>query len=174
MLLFNMKASSLQRLKIWAGAFCVLSMLFSGGYLIGRGAGNRLMEGILLHETRFPLLLSRPVYQFYDIYTLLNSNNPYSRLSGYYSLVDANMIDLDFIRERYAREQVPVIRRTLLWVLGRSKDRDAALKIFASLYDSSDDEMKREILAMMGRLDPGFRAEFIKKNRVPGGVRPGK
>ena len=105
-----MKASSLQRLKTWAGAFCALSVLVSGGFFIGRGAGNRLMEGILLRETRFPLLLSRPVYQFYDIYTLLNSNNPYSRLSGYYSLVDANMIDLNFIRERYAREQVPVIQ----------------------------------------------------------------
>ncbi|HQL81372.1 MAG TPA: hypothetical protein PK307_04175, partial [Spirochaetota bacterium] len=114
------------------------------------------------------------VYQFYDIFNLLNSNNPYSRLSGYYSLVDANMIDPGFIRERYSREQVPVIRRTLLWVLGLSKDRDEALRSYVSLYDASDDDMKREILGMMKRLDPAFYGEFIKKNRVTGGGRAGR
>lgn len=169
MLLFTMKSSSIQRLKYWAGALCAFILLVSAGFFIGRGAGNRLMEGILLRETRLPLLLSRPVYQFYDIHTLLNSNNPYSRLSGYYSLVDVNMIDPDFIGERYIREQVPVIRRTLVWVLGLSKERKAALRTCASLYDSSDDEMKREILSVMQRLDPSFYGEFIKKNRVPGG-----
>ncbi len=169
-----MKESSLLRLKTRAGALCALALVLSGGFFIGRGAGSRLMEGILLRETRLPLLLSRPVYQFYDIHTLLNSNNPFSRLSGYYSLVDASMIDQNFIRERYAREQVPVIRRTLLWVLARSKDRYAALRSYASLYDSSDDEMKREILVQMKRLDPAFHGEFIKKKRVTGGGRPGR
>ncbi len=174
MLLLNMKSSTIQRLKTRVGAFCALALFVSIGFFIGWGAGNRLIEGMLLHETRFPLLLSRPVYQFYDIFNLLNSNNPYSRLSGYYSLVDANMIDPGFIRERYSREQVPVIRRTLLWVLGLSKDRDEALRSYVSLYDASDDDMKREILGMMKRLDPAFYGEFIKKNRVTGGGRAGR
>jgi hypothetical protein len=169
-----MKSTSVQRLKTWTGAFFISLVLAAGGFLLGRGAGTRLMEGMLLHEHRFPLLLSRPVYQFYDIHTLLNSNNPFSRLSGYYSLVDANMTDPDFIRERYAREQLPVIRKTLLWVLGFSKDRDAALRCYASLYDSSDDEMKREILAAMKRLGPAFYREFLEKNRVTGSGRPGR
>jgi hypothetical protein len=173
-LLLTMKSSLSQRLKTSAYILCVLAVTVSAGFFIGRGAGNRFVEGILLRESRFPLLLSRPVYQFYDIYTLINSQNPFSRLSGYYSLVDANMIDLEFIKERYAQEQVPVIRRTLLWVLGFSKERTAVLRYYASLYNSSDDDMKKDILAMMQRLDPAFHREFIKKNRATGGARPGK
>jgi hypothetical protein len=169
-----MKTMFSQKLKTGAIAAGILAAAMLAGFLIGRGAGNRFVSGILLRESRFPLLLSRPVYQFYDIYTLINSSDPFSRLSGYYSLVDANMIDLEFIRERYSQEQMPVVRRTLLWVLGYSKDRSAVLDYYASLYRTSDDDMKNVILAMMKRLDPDYHREFIKKNRVPAAPRPGK
>ena len=169
-----MKTMFSQRLKTGAIAACMLVVTLLAGFLVGRGIGNRFMEGILFKESRFPLLLSRPVYQFYDIYTLINSNNPFSRLSGYYSLVDAKMIDLDFIKERYAQEELPVVKETLLWVLGFSKDRSAVLNYYASIYDAGDDDMKREILALMERLDPAFQVEFVKKNRITGPARRGK
>ena len=173
-MILSMKHDTRQKLKAAAGISLAAVLLLAAGFFAGRAAGSWLIKSVLLRESRLPLLLSRPVYQFYDIHTLLNSSDPYSRLSGYYSLVDANMIDEKFIRERYAREQEPVIRRTLLWVMGRSGDRRAALRCYAALYESSDDVMKKEIRALMERLDPAFYREFIKKSPVPGSGRPGK
>jgi hypothetical protein len=173
-LILNMKAPIHQRIRNGACAVILLGVAITGGFFMGRSAGDRLVRGVLLRESKLPLLLSRPVYQFYDIYTLLNSGNPFSRLSGYYSLVDAKMIDIEFIRERYDREQVPVIRRTLLWVLGFSRDRAAALKFYASRYDTGDEETKKDILAMMKRLDPAFYGKFIKKKLDARGPGKGK
>ena len=124
------------------------------------------MESILLREGRFPLLLSRPVNQFYDIYNLINSANPFGRLSGYYSLVENNMVNERFIADRYDREQLVVTRRTLLWVLSYAKDKRQALSFYASVYKNSDDSLKSDILRYMKRLDEKFYEGFVKENKV--------
>jgi len=145
-------------------ALCALLML--AGYGAGLLIGGGFVESILLREGRFPLLLSRPVNQFYDVYSLINSANPFSRLSGYYSLVDNNMVNEQFVADRYEREQVPVVRRTLLWVLSHAKDRDRAVKFYASIYGASDDSLKKDILRHMKRLDEKYFNGFVKENRI--------
>jgi hypothetical protein len=166
-----MKTTSLERIKNGAGILLIMAAVMTAGFAIGRGVGSWFVEGVLLRQARFPLLLSRPVYQFYDIYTLISSNNPFSRLSGYYSLIDANMIDDEFIRNRYQQEQVPVIKRTLLWILGFSKNKSATLKYYTSLYESGDPETRKDILELMERLDPTYYTDFLKKVRRPGAAR---
>lgn len=146
--------------------------LMAAGYGLGRLVGNKFMESILLREGRLPLLLSRPVSQFYDIYTLINSRNPFSRLSGYYSLVDSNMVNNQFITERYGREQLLVIKRTLLWVLSYTPDTAGALKFYSSIYASSDDSLKKDIARYMLRLDKRYYERFIKENKVAPSLAP--
>ncbi len=150
-----------------AGGFAVLAIALAlGGYGVGLLLGERFMESIVLREGRLPLLLSRPVNQFYDVYSLINSANPFSRLSGYYSLVDNSMVNEDFIAERYGRERFIVIQRTLLWALSKSRDRKKALKFYASVYPASDDSLKKDILRHMMRLDNNYYHSFILRNKV--------
>jgi hypothetical protein len=150
-----------------AGAAAALSAaLLLAGYGAGLLIGNRFVESVILREGRFPLLLSRPVNQFYDVYSLINSADPFRRLSGYYSLVDNNMVNEQFIADRYGREQIPVVRRTLLWVLSHSKDSGKALKFYASIYNTADNSLKKDILRYMLRLDKKYTEAFIRENRI--------
>jgi hypothetical protein len=139
------------------------------GFTAGRTLGNRFVENIVLRQARFPLLLSRPVSQFYDIYTLINSNNPYSRLSGYYSLIDNKMINDKFLMERFRREQNDALRGSILWILGNSSDRGGVLRFCASVYEESSDTIKKRILGLMKRVDNDYYLLFIRNNRIDAG-----
>jgi hypothetical protein len=161
-----MNSINIQKIKA-AGVIAALCVALAAiGYGAGRLLGNRFMESIILKEGRFPLLLSRPVNQFYDVYTLINSSNPFSRMSGYYSLVDNNLVNVQFIADRYGREQFVVIHRTLLWVLSYAKDRDKALAFYASVYNTCDDSLKKDILRHMMKIDKKYCNDFIKQNKV--------
>ncbi len=145
-------------------AICV--MLTVIGYRVGRLAGGRMLADILMKESSLPLLLSRPVSQFYDMYVLINSGNPFSRISGYYSLMDNNMIDEQFLLDRYRKEEIFAIRRTILWVLGFSHDTGMVMRDYAALFKEADEPMKKEILALMKRKDRAFYAKFVRNNRI--------
>jgi hypothetical protein len=136
------------------------------GYSAGRMLGNRFVEDIVLQQGRFPLLLSRPVSQFYDIYTLINSNNPFSRLSGYYSLVDNKMINEQFLMERFRREQNEALCGSILWILSNSGDRRGVVRFYASVYNDSSDAIKKRILGLMKRVDRDYYMKFIAKNKI--------
>ncbi len=156
-----------------AGGIAALCVALAGiGYGAGLLIGSRFMESIILKEWRFPLLLSRPVNQFYNVYSLINSSNPFSRLSGYYSLVDNNMVNEQFIADRYGREPFIVIQRTLLWVFSHGKDRDKAVKFYTSIYKTSDDSLRKDILRYMKRLDEKYYNGFVKENKVEGALIP--
>ncbi len=144
------------------------------GYYGGRLLGNRFVEDIVLQQSRFPLLLSRPVSQFYDMYTLINSNNPYSRLSGYYSLVDNKMINEQFLMERFSREQNEALKGAILWILGNSSDKDGVVRFYASVYEGSSDTIKRRLLGLMKRMDNEYYMNFIKKNKIDAGFITGE
>lgn len=136
----------------WRSYAILLAAVLLAGYGAGRVAGNRLVEGVVLGESRFPLLVSRPVGQFYDIYRMLNSRNPFSRLSGYYALVDNMMIDEEFLIERYGVERFPVTRKTILWALSFSENRRSVADFYRSVYGESDEEIKSEIRGHMKRV----------------------
>src|SRR4030067_1437562 len=80
----HMFVSMLKKTAPWI----LLPVLLVFGYWSGRVIGTRFLLNLLSSDSLFPLLISRPVDQFYEIALLLNSRNPYSRLSGYYSLLD--------------------------------------------------------------------------------------
>jgi len=144
----------------------VFSTTLLFGYFTGRLLGNRFVENVVLQQGRFPLLLSRPVNQFYDIYTLINSNNPFSRLSGYYSLVDNKMINEQFLMERFRREQNEALSGSILWILSYSGDNDAVVTFYASVYNNSSDPIKKRILSLMKRVNKDYYMKFIKKNKI--------
>jgi hypothetical protein len=154
------------QIKITMALIAVFTTTFLLGYCAGRLLGNRFVEDIVLKQGRLPLLLSRPVNQFYDIYTLINSNNPFSRLSGYYSLVDNKMINEQFLMERFPREQNEALSGSILWILSYSDDTDAVVTFYASVYNNSSDQIKKRILSLMRRVNKDYYMKFIIKNKI--------
>lgn len=149
-----------------AGLFVICALI---GLAVGRMTGTHLLEGVVLRESRLPLLVLRPVGQYYDIYRLLNSTNPFSRLSGYYALVENGMIDVNFLIERYRVERFPVIKKALLWALGFSQDRRRVVDFYRSIYGESDGEIQSEIRTLMKRVCRGGNEGCA----LPGTPQPG-
>jgi hypothetical protein len=143
------------------------------GFFSGRFVGNRFLSNLIFSNGAFPLLISRPVVQFYEMTVLLNSGNPYSRLSGYYALLDNRMINTRFLMERFNKEQDYTIKRTILWILSFSDDTGDVLKFYASVFHNNDPFMK-DILALMKRVDGAYYRKFIERNTIDKTLKPSK
>jgi hypothetical protein len=148
-----------------AATLALFPVLILMGFMAGRVIGKGLISNLILKDRMFPLLLSRPIDQFYGMHILLNSANPYSRLSGYYSLIDNKMINNEFLIDRYKNEDDFVIKRTILWILSYSEDSRGVLKFFSSIYDKSD-IITKDMLAYMRHIDKGYYAKFIEVHKI--------
>jgi len=149
----------------------LLPVLLVFGYWSGRFIGNRFLLNLISSDSLFPLLISRPVDQFYEIALLLNSRNPYSRLSGYYSLLDNKMINTQFLMERFQKEENYTIKRSILWILSFSDDTGDVLRFYSSIFSRNDPLMK-DILVLMKRIDRDYFMKFIEKNKIDNTVMP--
>jgi hypothetical protein len=141
------------------------------GFLSGRSVGNRFLSNLVFSNGAFPLLISRPVVQFYEMTVLLNSGNPYRRLSGYYALLENRMISIRFLTERFNKEQDYTIKRTILWILSFSDDTGEVLRLYASVYHNND-PFRKDVLALMKRVDGAYYRKFIKRNSIDKAHRP--
>ena len=148
-----------------AATLALFPVLILVGFIAGRFVGRGLVTSLILKNSMFPLLLSRPVNQFYDMYLLINSANPYSRLSGYYSLVDNKMINNQFLMERFQKEENYVIKRTILWILSFSEDTDSVLKFYSSIFDTND-ILSKDILVCMKRVNREYYTKFIEIHKI--------
>ena len=148
-----------------AATLVLFPVLILMGFIMGRFFGKGFVTNLILKDSMFPLLLSRPVNQFYDMYILINSRNPYSRLSGYYSLIDNKMINNQFLMERYQNEENYVTKRTILWILSFSEDSDSVLKFYASIFDKND-ILWRDVLVFMMRVNREYYTKFIEINKI--------
>jgi len=148
-----------------AATLTLFPVLILMGFMAGRGIGKGLISNLILKDSMFPLLLSRPIDQFYGMHILLNSPNPYSRLSGYYSLIDSKMINNEFLIDRYKNEDNFAIKRTILWILSFSEDSNGVLKFFSTIYDKND-IITKDMLAYMRHIDKGYYAKFIEVHKI--------
>ncbi len=148
-----------------AATLIVVPVLILIGFMVGKPLGKGLISNLVLRDSLFPLLLSRPIDQFFGMHILLNSPNPYSRLSGYYSLFDNRMINAEFLIERFKIEENYVIKRTILWILSFSEDPKQVLKFYSALYDKND-IIARDVLVHMRNLDKGYYEKFIEVHKV--------
>ncbi len=156
------------KLKLIATLFFILLLIpvFMGGYYSGRYTGSYGVQKLVSGGEGFFFLLFRPAHQFFHTYSMLNSNSEVIRLSGYYSLLDNNIIDEDFLIERYRDEGSIPVKRTIIWLMGFSDDFVKILEYFNTIYDESHREVRREILRIIKRRDPVYYKEFITVKKV--------
>ncbi len=141
-------------------------VIFVVGFGAGSLVGDFLIENYITGSGRLLLLITRPGYEYISVSNMLNSSNEVERLSGYYSLLDNKKIDTEFLIERYRREQAISNKRTIIWLLGYSKDRIVALKFFAREFKNSSNRIKKEILGSMKKISSNYFYEFIKEKKV--------
>lgn len=155
------------KLKFIGGVFFVLLLVpvFIGGYYSGRFTGDIAVKKMVTGGEGLFFLLFRPAYQFFHVYRMLNSSSDVIRLSGYYSLLDNNIIDRDFLKGRFLDERSVPVKRTIIWIMGFSDDFEDTKKFFNEIYDGSSREVKKEILRIFQRKDPEYFKEFTGRKK---------
>jgi len=145
--------------------FPVFLLLF--GLLSGTIIGNHLINGFLLNNKNWILLLYSPSFYYFNTANMLNSDDELKRLAGYYSMRESKKIDIPFLMERFKDEPSLFVKRTLIWVIGYSREKRIALKNLSAIYDDSPLQIKNEILRSAIRIDRDkLLEEFVKQHKV--------
>lgn len=137
-------------------------------FLFGAGIGRFLLGRLVTGQDALAFVMSRPTREFVVISRLVNSRSELDRLSGYYALLDNGMLDTGFFAERLQKEISPVVRRTIVWILGFSGNREEALSVLSAAFDSAGPRIKREVLLSMQRIDEKYYNDFVQKKRAGG------
>ncbi|MFC1670027.1 hypothetical protein ACFL20_06500 [Spirochaetota bacterium] len=132
------------------------------GYIAGKFAGSHIVSGLLVNKNRVAFLLYRPAKQYFEVYRLINSENELKRLSGYYSLLDNKIVDVNFLSERYFKENSSYVKRTIIWILGRADDFGEVMKIYKKIYKGGDKSTRRDIIESVKRRGEKYHGEFLK------------
>ncbi len=154
-------AARTRHAKAVALLVCVAA-LGAVGFGLGQAGGRVLMRNFLTAGGRIAPLLYRPSFQYFATAAMLGSPDELKRLAGYYALLETDSIGVDFLIERYGMESSIVNRRTIVWVIGFSRDTRRAADACAALYKSAPREIRKEILKSMKRLNEGIYRDFIK------------
>ncbi|RPI90901.1 MAG: hypothetical protein EHM32_11105 [Spirochaetales bacterium] len=140
---------------------CVLVIGVSG-FGLGQVGGRALMKDFLTGGGRLVPLLYRPSFQHLTTAAMLGSADELQRLAGYYALLEGDSIDIDFLKERYGMERSIVTRRTIVWLMGFSRDVRSAVDACAGLYESAPPGIRKEILRSIKRLDRASYRDFME------------
>lgn len=149
------------RIRIVAVLLLSLSLGLGGGVIIGR---ELLHKALLSDATAF--FIFRPAGEFFSVYSLINSRSELKRLSGYYSLMEYGHSDDAFLIERYSLERSPVVKRTIVWILGFSGERGPVMKFLSDAYPETSGALRVQILQSLSRVSPERYRDFMKKNSI--------
>ncbi len=144
----------------------VAMALFGAGLGLGTVAGPMLVKGMLLNGSRSSMVFFKPATEFIHTYRLINSGNALDRLSGYYSLLDNNMVIEYFLFDRFKAEKTDLNRKTILWVLGHSGSRKKLIEFYSGIYSESSRHLRSIILRNTMKMGEQYFADFIKQNNV--------
>ncbi len=147
-------------------ALSLVLFFIIAGFTLGNSFGDYLIRKLITGNRESVFLLYRPALEYIYTARLLNSNNEFKRLAGYYSLIDNRKIDDDFLIERYNKESGIIMKRSIIWLLGHSENSGRVLEFLSGEYKAKSKRLKREILRAMKRLDKDFFNKFVKEKKV--------
>ncbi len=158
---------TLKRPIVFAIAFAAILI---SGFISGRVVGSGLIGGFVTDSPGTSMIFFSPADQFYRMYMMLNSPNMFSRLTGYYALLDNKILKSDFLIDRYLIETDPTVKRTIIWVLSHAGEKKRVLGFFSDAYRSSPITVRREILKAMKKIDRKFYDRFIENVNDEGDI----
>jgi hypothetical protein len=123
----------------------IFSLLFLFALISGKAIGGNLISAFFNNKQVTPFFLTKPAFKYIKVYNRLNNPNELERLTGYYALLDYNIIDLDFLKKRFFLEEHLTIKKTIIWIMGHSNNKKQLLDIFNLIYNKSDKSIKNEI-----------------------------
>lgn len=144
--------------------FFLFSIILIAGYLLGSRAGKSIVSTAITNKRSVFFLYKLPL-DYIITANLLSSEDELKRTQGYYALLDNNMIDPEFLIERYKRE-TGFIKPLIVWLMGYSEDKDTVLHFLSEEYQGAERRIKTEILKTMKRMDESFFDDFIKLHKI--------
>jgi len=147
------------------GIFFVIFLSIGMGFL-GFSCGNKTIKKFVFINSIYPLFYSAYAHKYYSVVSLLNSPDMLDRLAGYYGLADMNNIDEEFIFSRLDKEESPVVKKTLVWLLAHSANKKTTFKRLEEIWDSQPYGVRAEILNTLQKLDSKAYKEFLERRGI--------
>jgi hypothetical protein len=150
-----------RQMKITVFILIIAALFFSGiaaGNFLGRTSLNKVAAG----EITAALVLFNPSSVYIDTVKLLNSRDPFKRLSGYYAYSDTRLIDLDYLYKRFTEEESPVIKNAIIWTASRSGKTDDVIYFFKKVYKLGSKRNQEFILNYIETKDVKLYNDFIE------------
>ncbi len=152
----------LRQMKISTFILIIAALFVSGlaaGDFLGRISLNKVSAG----EITAALVLFNPSSVYIDTVKLLNSRDPFKRLSGYYAYSDTRLIDLDYLHKRFTEEESPVIKNVIIWTASRSEKTDDVIYFYKKVFKLGSKRNQEFILNYIETKDVKLYNDFIKK-----------
>ena len=126
--------------------FCVIILISLSGFAGGIACGDIILSRSIKGDFLFMAFIFHPSQNFVDTYSLLNNSNDFKRLAGYYAYKESNLVDLDFLYERYKIEESDIIHNTIIWIAENSDLNNKKLvDFYKKLYSISTGKTKEAL-----------------------------
>lgn len=139
---------------------------FTAGLLAGLPAGLLFEKSAVNGSFYFPALFFRPSKNFVELLTFLNSDDDLRRLTGYYMYKETGMIDYDFLYERYRYDDIPLIRKTIIWIASEGPDKKKISEFYGKIFEISGPDLQTVITAEVARMGFDVYNEFTGKYKI--------
>jgi hypothetical protein len=101
----------------------VFTVLFLFGTAAGVGTKSYLEKSFIQNRSRLILLMNVPVNDIYTIFKAVSSHDVGTRIAAYYGSGDMNSVSLDFLLERFKKENEFAAKRTILFVIKKMNSK---------------------------------------------------
>lgn len=154
----------MQFVRNWS--FLIITAFLAAGFLIGMPAGLLFEKSAINGSFYFPAMCFRPSKNFAELLMLLNSDDDLKRLTGYYLYRETGIRDYDFLYERYRYDDIPLIRRTIIWIASEDPDRKKIAEFYGKIFEISSPDMQSVITAAVDKLGLDMYIDFSSKRKI--------
>jgi hypothetical protein len=141
----------------------MLIILFISGLLLGLSGGYVGYRSYLLKENRFSLLVKFPANNFFILNNFLHSDNVLKRTLSYYGLTELQLLDLEFLEERVAEDNLVFEKKAVLWSIAQGGDRVAVLNSLQRIFKSADTQTRFFIINQVKALDINLYKQLLQQ-----------
>jgi len=152
----------LKELKVSTFIF-IIAALFASGLAIGGFLGRTSLNKVAAGEVTAALVLFNPSSVYIDTVKLLNSSDPFKRLSGYYAYSDTRLIDFEYLYKRFTEEESPLIKNTIIWAASQSEKTGDVIIFYKKVFKIGSKRNQEFILNYIETKDPELYNDFIEK-----------
>lgn len=139
----------------------ILALIGTCSFFIGKISADVMTIGYLTESRRLVYLFTLQHESFFNVQRAINDSSPERRAIGYMGLIGMKKANGSFLEERLRSEKEPYLKKILIDGILRNIDKDAAINILFTQFESEKGEMRLFILERVKKIDSSRLKDFL-------------